>query len=408
MRINVIWNQTFSVEADNDSPETKISVANSIRQGHELSITDSMEFVHDFHQIPSDVAENVMKTIIDRVAENEKNEEDTILKLINMGFPGEVLVDYFGFNMISVGKVEENIFEKNKDSSIKCSNDAKFEVKKGKLEFKAGITEITMEDLHYIGKYRDQVTNHICRDWRTDGKVENYAVETVIPDSVAKIGERAFWNCPSLESVAIPDSVTSIDAWAFGGCIALKSVAIPNSVTEIEKGVFYFCKSLESVVIPDSVTSIGEKAFDGCSALKSVTIPDSVTSIGDDSFRSCKSLETIVIPDGINSINNCVFVDCDYLKSVVIPDSVTSIGNKAFFNCKALKSIDIPNNVTSIGKNAFYGCQALKSITIPASVTSISNDAFKSCPNLTIKCEKGSYAEKYAEENGLKYNCIIR
>ena len=119
MRINVIWNQTFSVEADNDSPETKISVANSIRQGHELSITDSMEFVHDFHQIPSDVAENIMKTIIDRVAENEKNEEDTILKLINMGFPGKILVDYFGFNMISVGEVEENIFEKNKDSLYK-------------------------------------------------------------------------------------------------------------------------------------------------------------------------------------------------------------------------------------------------------------------------------------------------
>lgn len=119
MKINVIWNRTFSVEVESGTDEAIDSAVKKIRSGNVPSVTDSMEFVNDFHEIPSDISEYVMQRIIDRVAEAAEKEEDTISKLINMGFPGEVLIDYFGFNMISVGEVEENIFEKNKDSIYK-------------------------------------------------------------------------------------------------------------------------------------------------------------------------------------------------------------------------------------------------------------------------------------------------
>ena len=42
------------------------------------------------------------------------------------------------------------------------------------------------------------------------------------------------------------------------------SYVIPDSVTRIENGAFYGCRFLSSIVIPSSVTSIGEHAFDGC------------------------------------------------------------------------------------------------------------------------------------------------
>lgn len=43
-------------------------------------------------------------------------------------------------------------------------------------------------------------------------------------------------------------------------------------MTEIGNGAFYDCKSLESVVIPGSVTTIGEYAFEGCDNLKEIFI----------------------------------------------------------------------------------------------------------------------------------------
>jgi len=117
--------------------------------------------------------------------------------------------------------------------------------------------------------------------------------ELIIPDSVTRIYDNAFYNCESLTSVVIPDSVTSIGDWAFRSCSSLTSVVIGNSVTSIGGKAFEGCSSLTSVVIPDSVTSISWNAFYGCSSLTSVEIGDSVTSIGDEAFYKCSSLTSI-------------------------------------------------------------------------------------------------------------------
>ena len=91
-----------------------------------------------------------------------------------------------------------------------------------------------------------------------------------IPDSVTRIGERAFYYCTSLTSVTIPNSVRSIGKWAFSHCTSLTSVTIPNSVTSIGDGAFASCTSLTSVTIPNSVTYFGEWAFDDCTSLTDV------------------------------------------------------------------------------------------------------------------------------------------
>ncbi|WP_024859035.1 hypothetical protein [Ruminococcus albus] len=51
--------------------------------------------------------------IIDYVADNEKDEESTILKLIEMGFTGESLVDHFGFNIMTVSEVVDELYKKD-------------------------------------------------------------------------------------------------------------------------------------------------------------------------------------------------------------------------------------------------------------------------------------------------------
>ena len=209
-------------------------------------------------------------------------------------------------------------------------------------------------------------------------KGENF----IIPDSVTSIGDGAFEDCWSLQSVTIPDSVTSIGDLAFYDCRSLHSVTIPDSVTSIGESAFYRCSSLQSVTIPDSVTSIGSSAFESCSSFQSVTIPASVTSIGESAFEGCSSLQSVTIPDSVTSIGDSAFEFCDSLHSVTIPDSVTSIGDDAFHECLSLQSVTIPDSVTSIGDSAFSGCSSLQSVTIPDSVTSIGDCAFSFCSSL--------------------------
>ena len=90
---------------------------------------------------------------------------------------------------------------------------------------------------------------------------------TVIPNTVTKIGEDAFAYCVALKSIEIPNSVTDINSGAFSGCSGLTGVVIPSSVINLEGHVFYGCESLTSMVIPNSVKSIGAYTLYGCRGL---------------------------------------------------------------------------------------------------------------------------------------------
>lgn len=96
-------------------------------------------------------------------------------------------------------------------------------------------------------------------------------------------------------------------------------------------------------------------------------------------------------------------------ENLAIPDNIynlkiASIGDYAFDWCENLTSVTIPKGVASIGDSAFYECRRLTSVTIPKSVTSIGKNAFSDCEKLSITVAKGSYAEEYCIENGLRYN----
>ena len=80
---------------------------------------------------------------------------------------------------------------------------------------------------------------------------------------------------------------------------------------------------------------------------------------------------------------------------------VVAIDDGAFQACTLITEVIIPDTVKTIGKYAFAYCVTLKSVTIPSSVTSIGKNAFQNSKSVTIKCESGSYAEKYATENGI-------
>lgn len=252
-----------------------------------------------------------------------------------------------------------------------------------------------------------------------------------ILNSVTAIGERAFSGCVSLSSVTLPGNLPAIGAWAFDGTPWLEGlgefavvngmliryqgsgtdVVIPDGVTSIGGGAFQG-SGLTGVTIPNSVTYIGDYAFSGCRMLTGITIPDSVVSIGDRAFFNCE-LASIVIPESVTTIGAHAFQACHRLTSVALPSSITEISESAFSTCSRLTSVIIPEGITSIGDEAFAFCVSLTSVTIPNSVTAIGSRAFHTSdwanfdhvpiPGLALSGAAGSYAERYAKEEGIPF-----
>lgn len=116
---------------------------------------------------------------------------------------------------------------------------------------------------------------------------------SIIPNTVTKIMEQAFWDCVGLTSIVIPNNVKNIDESAFSNCINLKSITLPDNLETIENGTFKNCESLESISLPSTLTLIYADAFNNCNSLKEITIPASVNKINTHAFEGCTSLTTV-------------------------------------------------------------------------------------------------------------------
>ena len=195
-----------------------------------------------------------------------------------------------------------------------------------------------------------------------------------VPDSIKKIGEKAFWGCTKLETVYITD----LEAW----CNIYFEGLLSNPMSW-GAALYLNGEAVTDLVIPANLSVVGDYTFAGCTSLTSVTIPDSVTEIGGAAFSECTGLTNVTIGSGVTEIGFYAFSDCTSLTSVTIPDSVTWIGDYAFARCSSLTSVIIPDGLTRINGYVFNGCSSMTSVTIPNSVTQIGHYAFYNCDSLT-------------------------
>lgn len=269
-----------------------------------------------------------------------------------------------------------------------------------------------------------------------------------IPAGVENIGIRAFADCSSLaeivvseensvyagkdgclydkevttliccpggkDAIEIPESVTEIGISAFNGCTALQRIEISAGVETIWAGAFIGCKNLAEINVDQENGAYVSK--DGClydkdfttliccpGAKDTIEIPESVTKIANDAFDNCKNLESVTLPVGVTEIGGFAFSECSGLTEIVFSESLNRIGVMAFYGCTGLAGVELPSGLTQIDAQAFDGCSGLTDIFIPKSVTSIGSLVFRDCDGLTIHGEEGSYAQTYAQENGIPF-----
>jgi hypothetical protein len=191
-----------------------------------------------------------------------------------------------------------------------------------------------------------------------------------IPNHVVSIGSSVFRSCNGIERIIVEegnpiyDSRDSCNAIIetqsnilLQGC---KNTMIPNSVTKIGKYSFDGCTGLTSIWIPDSVTEIDDWAFYNSGLSGKLTIGNSVTRIGDLSFCGCSGLTSIEIGNSVTRIGKQAFMECENLSGdLIIPNSVIVIDEWAFFNWDEYGfdgTLMLGNSLDSIGYLAFSGC----------------------------------------------------
>ena len=172
--------------------------------------------------------------------------------------------------------------------------------------------------------------------------------KVTLKNGVRSIGEDAFRDCSSLESVIFENTVLEkISDGAFWGCSALSSIALPDSVTEIERNAF-FETGLRNIQLPEKLKELGDGAFFNCENLTQIQLPAQLNKLGTDAFRNCTSLDKIDIPAGLKQIESATFRNTG-LTSVTLHEGLTKIEDWAFHDCLKLKKIRIPKSVTDIG-----------------------------------------------------------
>ena len=203
---------------------------------------------------------------------------------------------------------------------------------------------------------------------------------TIIPDTIIKIDDYAFWGCNQLKDIIIPASV--IDVGTFSGCYVLNSIGVAaenqnydsrnNCNALIETSTNTLILGCNNTIIPNSIIKIGDYAFGGCDQLKDIIIPASVVEIGEGAFYG-SGLTSVTIPNSVTKIGNAAFEDCTALTSVTMPEGIKMIADWIFSECSKLESITIPNSVWSIGYGAFSNCDSLKTINYTGTVSEWKN-----------------------------------
>lgn len=274
-----------------------------------------------------------------------------------------------------------------------------------------------------------------------------YIESIVFPGLISSVGEYAFKDCTSLQSVYFDDWTQivkkSIGAYAFDGCVNLSQLELSWETESIGDYAFRNCSSLTSVYFHVSVEYVGIGVFDGCSNLESIgvniynpyyseldgvlfdttrthlirypegregpyVVPSEIRSFDRTSFNNCSKLTSITLHSNLKINEAVLFEGCTSLKEILFqdphPDYVSQDGvlydkdMTRLIRCPADKSgtLVLPDTVSVINRGAFEDCSELTGIVIHGGDSLyIDYEAFIRCsPDISIASGRDGYDVK--------------
>lgn len=183
-----------------------------------------------------------------------------------------------------------------------------------------------------------------------------------------------------------------------------------SPISKFNCRIYGYTDSKTDVVVPNklsayTVLEIADYAFLNNTAIENISFSNakSIDVIGEFAFSGCTSLKSVNIPMTLDKIGYAAFMGCTSLTSVNISSNISEIKGQTFQNCTSLTEFTVPDSVNTISDFAFSGCTSLNKAVIPKAVKNIAPNAFAKCDKLTIYGYSNSYAETYADENGINF-----
>lgn len=160
-------------------------------------------------------------------------------------------------------------------------------------DFPQNITSVT------ISQILGSIANEAFKgpSYATEETFQTKATSLIIDCQITRIGNLAFANWASIQSINFPGTLVEIGSLAFSGCGALTRLVIPSSVSTIDYDAFNSCGSILSVSIGTGIKSIGDSAFAYLSNAVSVTC-HAITppTISSSTFTGIKSTVKYYVP----------------------------------------------------------------------------------------------------------------
>lgn len=229
--------------------------------------------------------------------------------------------------------------------------------------------------------------------------------------------------------ITIPSDVVWIGRKAFSGNTSITSVTIPKTCWYwVDNNAFSYCSNLKSVKFEGDIDGMGGYAFYGCTSLETVTFGGNVGredgdgGIGCYAFAGCTALKTVKFSDKnakLDLVGEYAFMNCIRLTSVNMPADTGTLYTGAFMNCASLSEITVPGPTVFDGEyimGYMYGREKADgklehikadgtAALYPARLAGLEKaDKKISQKELKMTLIIGSYAERYAANNGISYS----
>lgn len=201
-------------------------------------------------------------------------------------------------------------------------------------------------------------------------------------------------NLDTIESISVPAGM-GFHSWIFNNIRSLEKIEIASNHDDY--------KSINGVLYDKNVQKL--YCYPQNKKDSYYAPPETVNMVEEDTLQGRK-IQIFRIPLSWTKTTYAMLKDCKLLKKVEIPkgSKLRIIRDETFNGCSSLKEIVLPETLEEIGYKAFANCTSLTHLWIPKKVAYIHYQAFSGCKNLTIHGVKGSYAEKFAKQNGYKFS----